>query len=386
MSSEKKIKFFSDFVSKREGKDSYIVGRRKLNRYIEVSDDAYEIIKSIMELENLELVKHELSSFSTYEIENFISELVELNFLEIINGELITSENIQKKGISFPWISQKVLKIIFNKVTIFLWALYISYVYLFLFPHFPSSLLDYTNIFFSKSLLITTITVTVLDFILVMFHEFSHFLSIRLLGGELGFIGIGRRFFYFVFETRIDNIWLLEKPKRIIVYLSGILCDITLLSFFILVANFTKVPFFYNISRVAILLLVVGIIFEFKFYLKTDLYFVVADILNSRTLMSDSIKFIKNCFKYDGISVVSKSYSILICLGLIIELFILVKVGIPTSILAVVQTYNNLINKEWDYFWSNLVVILLTCIELFFVGMVFIKERLIKSGNSSSQV
>ncbi|MGQ7365707.1 hypothetical protein NWE22_02065 [Streptococcus parasuis] len=119
MSSEKKIKFFSDFVSKREGKDSYIVGRRKLNRYIEVSNDAYEIIKSIMELENLELVKHELSSFSTYEIENFISELVELNFLEIINGELITSENIQKKGISFPWISQKVLKIIFNKVTIF---------------------------------------------------------------------------------------------------------------------------------------------------------------------------------------------------------------------------------------------------------------------------
>ncbi|GGE23601.1 hypothetical protein GCM10011510_00860 [Streptococcus himalayensis] len=368
-------------MCKKEGENSYIVGRRNLNRYIEISEDAYEIIKSIMELENLELVKYKLFSFSTDEIENFISKLVELNFLEIFNGELITSENINKRGISFPWIRQRVLKRIFNKVTILVWVLYLSYVYLILIPQLSVSLLDYSDIFFSKSLFITTMTVTVLDFILVMLHEFSHFLSIRLLGGELGFIGIGRRFFYFVFETRIDNIWLLEKPKRILVYLSGILCDITLLSFFILVANFTKVQLFYNISKVTILLLVVGIIFEFKFYLKTDLYFVIADIIDSRNLMTDSLMFIKSYFKHKGISAASKYYSILIGLGLIIELFILVKVGIPASILAVVQTYNNFINEEWDYFLSNLVVILLTFIELLIVGIIFFKEKLSQSSN-----
>jgi len=379
---ETKIRFFPDFVFKKEGEKSYIAGRKNLNRYIEISEDAYEIIKSIVKLEDLDLIKQELYSFSEGEIEDFIDQLVELNFLEIYEGKLITSETINKKGFSFPWISQRILKCIFNKVTIFIWGLFLTYVYFFILPQVSFSLLNYKDIFFSKSLFITTITVTVLDFILVMLHEFSHFIAIRLLGGELGFIGIGRRFFYFVFETRIDNIWLLDKPKRIIVYLSGILCDVTLLSVFILVVNFTNIPLFHNISKVAILLLIVGIIFEFKFYLKTDLYFVIADIIDSRTLMADSIMYLRSFFKYDRLSIASKFYSILIVLGLLIELYILVKVGIPASVLAIVRTYNNLVNKEWDYFFSNLVVIFLSFVELIFVVMTFISDKFGKSRNT----
>lgn len=367
---------------KKEGEKCYIAGRKNLNRYIEISEDAFEIIKSIVKLEDLDLIKQELYSFSEGEIEDFIDQIVELNFLEIYEGKLITSETINKKGFSFPWISQRILKCIFNKVTIFIWGLFLTYVYFFILPQVSFSLFNYKDIFFSKSLFITTITVTVLDFILVMLHEFSHFIAIRLLGGELGFIGIGRRFFYFVFETRIDNIWLLDKPKRIIVYLSGILCDVTLLSVFILVVNFTNIPLFHNISKVAILLLIVGIIFEFKFYLKTDLYFVIADIIDSRTLMADSIMYLRSFFKYDRLSIASKFYSILIVLGLLIELYILVKVGILASVLAIVRTYNNLVNKEWDYFFSNLVVIFLSFVELIFVVMTFISDKFGKSRNT----
>ncbi|MCE2079552.1 hypothetical protein ACXOJ5_09025 [Streptococcus thermophilus] len=126
---ETKIRFFPDFVFKKEGEKSYIAGRKNLNRYIEISEDAYEIIKSIVKLEDLDLIKQELYSFSEGEIEDFIDQLVELNFLEIYEGKLITSETINKKGFSFPWISQRILKCIFNKVIIFIWGLYLTYVY-----------------------------------------------------------------------------------------------------------------------------------------------------------------------------------------------------------------------------------------------------------------
>ena len=68
---------------KNEGEKCYIAGRKNLNRYIEISEDGFEIIKSIVKLEDLDLIKQELYSFSEGEIEDFIDQLVELNFLEI---------------------------------------------------------------------------------------------------------------------------------------------------------------------------------------------------------------------------------------------------------------------------------------------------------------
>ena len=60
-SSKTEIKFFSDFVYKKEGTasyiTSYIIGRKSLNRYVEISNDTYEIIESILKLEDLDLVK-----------------------------------------------------------------------------------------------------------------------------------------------------------------------------------------------------------------------------------------------------------------------------------------------------------------------------------------
>lgn len=49
-SSETEIKFFSDFVYKKEGTASYIIGRKSLNRYVEISNDAYEMIELILKL------------------------------------------------------------------------------------------------------------------------------------------------------------------------------------------------------------------------------------------------------------------------------------------------------------------------------------------------
>ncbi len=56
-SSKTEIKFFSDFVYKKEGTASYIIGRKSLNRYVEISNDTYKIIELILKLEDLDLVK-----------------------------------------------------------------------------------------------------------------------------------------------------------------------------------------------------------------------------------------------------------------------------------------------------------------------------------------
>ena len=368
------IEFFSDFFLRQESKETIIIGRTSINKYIEIPYDTIGIINDIY---HQKIILDEYDNYEVEDIDEFIRNLIELNFIEYADGKKFESETINIDGISFPLITQDILKKIFTKKFFIALLIYLITIYSFIIAkHSDLFNLNYKQIFFSRSLLLITFTITILDFILVFLHEFSHFMAIRLLSGELGHVGIGRRLFYFVFQTKIDNIWILGKTKRIIVYLSGIICDLFILSLLCLCSIILKNGLLFSITRIAEFLLIVGILFEFKFYLKTDLYYLISDLSNSRNLMNESRMVLKNFFtKRKSKNIIASIYSILMIIGIFIEIAIVVLIGFPSFLFVLTQTIEDFMNSNWDYFFANLLVISLGTLEFILISYLFCKEK-----------
>lgn len=98
-------------------------------------------------------------------------------------------------------------------------------------------------------------------------------------------------------ETRSDAIYLHKKRKRYRFYLAGMLGDMVFVAAFV---NLKSILALLNINvssqliDLCILQTIIGIIFQFNIFLKTDLYFVLADLLNKDNLYTDSGIMIKN--------------------------------------------------------------------------------------------
>ncbi|MSU02846.1 hypothetical protein [Tissierella pigra] len=226
--------FFSD-LSIVENDSYYIIGRTKLE---EVESDISK-------------------EYEEVDLKDFIINLTQLNFIERIDDIYIESnQKYRNKGITFKNIRQESLKWIFTKGFIFSIAIVIflgfySLYHISIKNGFP----NYKDVFFTSNLLIVIIAVYIIDILLCMTHEFAHFISIRGLSGNMGYISIGRRLIYLVFQTNMENIWSMSKEQRIVICFSGILSDIILISIFSIFARILiNLGLFTNIFSLLLLL------------------------------------------------------------------------------------------------------------------------------------
>ena len=149
--------------------------------------------------------------------------------------------------------------------------------------------------------LLTIISVT-LAMIGLTIHEFSHALAARSVGVSAT-LGISNLMYILVAQTDISGIWMAPKRSRLKAFLAGFFVD----SFFgsLLVAFlfaerhglFSPPKWSVLLASAGLLTFLVRIGFQFFFYLRTDVYYVIASLLNCRNLMSDTERFLLNGVK-----------------------------------------------------------------------------------------
>jgi len=113
---------------------------------------------------------------------------------------------------------------------------------------------------------------------LLLLHEAFHALGARRLGLP-STLGIGRRFYYLVAETRIDSLYSVPRRQRYLPFLAGSLIDATGVGVFTLLGVAGRhwgAPAW--LSGLALALAFSGVLrisWECLFYLQTDYYFVI---------------------------------------------------------------------------------------------------------------
>jgi len=141
-------------------------------------------------------------------------------------------------------------------------------------------------------------TLVILGFLIGMLnavkHELAHALAAAYLGVDSR-LTFGYRFLFPVLQTEFTGLWAVPRNRRFVVYLAGMASDLLTLAALAILAvavrayaspatasgalTILTLSFFVILSQVA---------WQFNCFVRTDLYFVLASLLNCRNLHADA--------------------------------------------------------------------------------------------------
>jgi hypothetical protein len=216
---------------------------------------------------------------------------------------------------------------------------------------FPYLRPTYRHMFFTTYISLIPIALTAALIPLILLHESFHSLAGRRLGLP-STLTIGRRFYYLVAETRLDSLFSVPKRKRYLPFLAGLIADIVVLSALTLIAAVLHSqgfpPWCSGLCLAIAFTCVLRVIWQFLFYLQTDLYFVISHVLRCPDLQPAAKFYIKSRIRRllrrtapqpggdaawaDRDWAFARWYAPLLILGYGFSLFTLLWAGIPSTV------------------------------------------------------
>jgi hypothetical protein len=148
---------------------------------------------------------------------------------------------------------------------------------------------SYHRLFFTEYLSLIPVALTAAQVPCILIHEGSHALAGRRLGLP-STLRLGRRLYYLVAETRLDALLSVPRRKRYLPFLAGMLADAVLIAVLTLAAAGLRTPgvpaWIPGLCLAVAFTCVLRLLWQFLFYLQTDLYFVLSHAMGCADLQN----------------------------------------------------------------------------------------------------
>jgi hypothetical protein len=142
----------------------------------------------------------------------------------------------------------------------------------------PSLRPNYRNVFFTTHISVIPIALALGQFPFLLLHEGFHALAARRLGLP-STLGIGRRFYYLVAETRLNSLYSVPRAQRYLPFFAGSLIDaVGVAGLTVLSAagrHWGAPPWLSGLALAFAFSSVLRLLWQGLFYLETDVYFVI---------------------------------------------------------------------------------------------------------------
>lgn len=155
------------------------------------------------------------------------------------------------------------------------------------------------DLYFTDRRALTWTILMVAVYAAIFIHELGHLIAARALGINSR-IGISHRLWYLVVETDLTGLWAVPKRQRYLPLLAGVLIDAISGSLLLLLLFANKQQwvalsgFAVRLMRAMTFTYVMRILWQFFLFIRTDFYFVIASLLNCRSLLKDTEGFLRN--------------------------------------------------------------------------------------------
>ncbi|MFF4991462.1 hypothetical protein ACFY19_30065 [Streptosporangium saharense] len=224
------------------------------------------------------------------DIDEFLETLHELGF---VRSDGSSEKSAPERPLPLRWLGEAA----FSPPA---WVLYgvVFCVWLFTAVNNRDLLPSPHHIFFADSLLVVQFGIIFGQLPLVFLHEAFHMLAGRRLGLRSR-LSISNRYLYIVFETQMNGLLSVERRKRYLPFLVGMVCDVVVFGLLGLAAHLTRADdgTFSLTGRVCLALaftVLMRFAWQFQLYLRTDLYYVFATALNCHDLHNASTALLRN--------------------------------------------------------------------------------------------
>lgn len=373
----------------RQDKKHYIVEDNQTGEFYEmpkVCIDAIELINNGKGLAEIEQILKTNYPNEDVEIIPFVEQLVEFGLVKEIDGEIVTTSQKNKSANAFNWISAKFASIFFNKISnkIYLLLLFINIGFILLHPEL---LPHYQDIFIFDSMIANMLTYMGVSLILILIHEFGHILAIRSHGLPTK-LDIGNRLFLIVFETDLTSAWKLSPSQRNSLYFAGMSFEqvILFIAFSLTLLIGDSNPLLFGLIGIIIFDIFVKTIYQFSFFMKTDIYFIIENITGSYNLMESGKNYLSKWLpfiKQDTTTTVYKGelsavrlYSVFYVIGILLITCLFALYFLPQMIAIFAHIWKYLWTPSSQYFWEAIVLLGLS---ILMIGLlIYAKFRSIK--------
>jgi hypothetical protein len=262
--------------------DEAVIGRPETDSYAVFPKSGAALLIKLQEGMSLSGAAHwyETSEGDPIDMEDFVATLRELGFVRDENAE---DHYLDGKPVSLVWLGNALFRPVALACYTLLaagcaWAL----------ATVPEVRPQPRNLFFSNSLLLVEVTLLAGGTIGIGIHEGFHVLAGRRLGLPSR-LRVSTRLYFIVFETRLRGLLGVPKRQRYLPFLAGMLADVLLFSVFTLVAAITyhpdeMLPWPGRLALALAYLTMLRLAWQFYFFLRTDLYYVISTMLSCQDL------------------------------------------------------------------------------------------------------
>lgn len=229
----------------------------------------------------------------------------------------------------------------------------------------PDLVPHYRNLFFTPYMTVLELVLFVGQVPLLLIHEGFHALAGRRLGLRSR-LGIGRRLYFVVFETSLDGLVTVPRRKRYLPILAGMLADLLVIAVLTVVAAALRrpdggLPVAGGICLALAFATWLRFIWQFYFYLQTDLYQVVVTVLGCVNLQTTARRLVHNRFNrllgrrarlldesswHPRDRAVARWYSWLMVAGYAVSIGTLLAAGLPAMVRVLGQVFGRLVHSS----------------------------------------
>ncbi|MEV5893098.1 hypothetical protein [Nonomuraea fuscirosea] len=267
-----------------------VVGRAEIGEFIELPAVYGDAIQLLRENLPVSAVEQRLADEQDVEIDvaELVEALTELGFVASVDEQRLPDPDAPP--VHFPWLTARHVSWIFSRPMKLVWVLVVGAALLTLVAR-PDLLPNYADFFWGEYVGLTVLVNTAMVSLTLSTHEMMHLMAARSLGVP-GRIGFGTRLHNLVVQTDVTGVWGVPRRSRYRVYLAGMAWDFFLMAALTLLVAHVALP---SPAQALFQALVVAVLmtipFQLQVYMRTDLYYVLRDLLRTRNLFDDGLAF-----------------------------------------------------------------------------------------------
>lgn len=278
-----------DIVIRQDG-DEWIAGRLDLRRFVVLPRAGAAAIEFFHADCSIDEAAARLTATEgcVFDVLSFAQELVELGFIAEIDGTPVHSA--QPPPASFPRLRPEHARFALSPIFLVLFGGVMLAAIMTLVLR-PDLLPGFHDLLWSPQ------GSTVLAFgagagwSLVYVHELAHFITARAAGVHAR-IQLGTRLQFLVAETDISGIEFAPRRHRLTAYLAGVATNLSVAGITILIEAATgPSTAAHRILAATVVIALMPLPFEFMVFMRTDVYYVLQDVLACRNLFGDGTAY-----------------------------------------------------------------------------------------------
>jgi hypothetical protein len=270
---------------------TYVVGRPVGGEFVELPAIGVDAIRLLDDGVPVDSVEQRLAGGGDRpDVRGLVEALAELGFVAAIDGEATERHPGAGGKEHFGWLKQRHARWLFGRTAKVLYALLV-FVTLWTLWRRPGLLPGYGDFFWGGTVGLAVLVNTAMFVASAGVHELMHLAAARSLGVPAR-IGFGTRLHNLVLQTDVSAAWTLPRRSRYRIYLAGMLWDTAALcTALLLIAHADFGSLVDGLLGAYVLMVVLSLSMQIQVYMRTDMYFVLLDLLRCGDLFHDGMAY-----------------------------------------------------------------------------------------------